>query len=108
MGARVRGGRGDGHRAARHGAALGAGQGADRQDRGQGRRRGAAGALACGAGTDQLADGEPHPLGAIIDAYAEQMAFVQAAGAQVILMASRALAAAARGPRDYLEVTASC
>src|SRR6266566_2467678 len=27
-----------------------------------------------------------------------------AAGAQVILMASRALAAAARGPRDYLEV----
>ena len=32
------------------------------------------------------------------------MAFVQSAGAQVILMASRALAAAARGPRDYLEV----
>ena len=62
------------------------------------------GALACGAGTDQLADGEPHPLGAIIDAYAEQVAFVQSAGAQVILMASRALAAAARGPRDYLEV----
>ena len=32
------------------------------------------------------------------------MAFVQSAGAQVILMASRALAASARGPRDYLEV----
>src|SRR6516225_5100503 len=62
------------------------------------------GALACGAGTDQLADGGDHTLGAIIDAYAEQMAFVQSAGAQVILMASRALAAAARGPRDYLEV----
>jgi len=62
------------------------------------------GALACGAGTDQLADGGEHTLGAIIDAYAEQMAFVQSAGAQVILMASRALAAAARGPRDYLEV----
>ena len=60
--------------------------------------------LACGAGTDQLADGGDHTLGAIIDAYAEQMAFVQSAGAQVILMASRALAAAARGPRDYLEV----
>jgi hypothetical protein len=29
---------------------------------------------------------------------------VQSAGAQVILMASRALAARARGPRDYLEV----
>ena len=50
-------------------------------------------ALACGAGTDQLADGADHPLGAIIDAYAEQVAFVQSAGAQVILMASRALAA---------------
>ncbi|HEX3194687.1 MAG TPA: DUF993 family protein [Streptosporangiaceae bacterium] len=61
-------------------------------------------ALACGAGTDQLADGGPHPLRAIIDAYAEQVAFVQASGAQVILMASRALAASARGPRDYLEV----
>jgi hypothetical protein len=61
-------------------------------------------ALACGAGTDQLADGGPHRLGAIIDAYAEQVAFVQASGAQVILMASRALAASARGPRDYLEV----
>ena len=61
-------------------------------------------ALACGAGTDQLADGGTHPLRAIIDAYAEQVAFVQAAGAQVILMASRALAASARGPRDYLEV----
>jgi len=61
-------------------------------------------ALACGAGTDQLADGADHPLGAIIDAYAEQVAFVQSAGAQVILMASRVLAAAARGPRDYLEV----
>ena len=27
-------------------------------------------ALACGAGTDQLTDGEPHPLPAIIDAFA--------------------------------------
>jgi Protein of unknown function (DUF993) len=62
------------------------------------------GALACGAGTDQLADGTDHPIGAIIDAYAEQVTFVQSAGAQVILMASRALAATARGPRDYLEV----
>ena len=32
------------------------------------------------------------------------MAFVQTAGAQVILMASRALAGSARGARDYLEV----
>ncbi len=64
----------------------------------------ARGALACGAGTDQLADGESHPVPRIIGAYAEQMAFVQSAGAGVIVMASRALAASARGPGDYLEV----
>jgi Protein of unknown function (DUF993) len=68
------------------------------------RAAGSRGALAAGAGTDQLADGADHGLGAIIDAYAEQVSFVQSAGAQVILMASRALAARARGPRDYLEV----
>jgi len=62
------------------------------------------GALACGAGTDQLADGESHPIPRIIDAYLEQMGFVQSAGAGVIVMASRALAASARGARDYLEV----
>ena len=61
-------------------------------------------ALAAGAGTDQLADGEDHTIGQITGAYAEQASFVQSAGAQVILMASRALAARARGPRDYLEV----
>jgi Protein of unknown function (DUF993) len=60
--------------------------------------------LACGAGTDQLAEGESQSLTKIIDAYAEQLAFVQSAGAQVILMASRALAATARGPQDYLQV----
>ncbi len=61
-------------------------------------------ALAAGAGTDQLADGEDHAIGEITGAYAEQVSFVQSAGAQVILMASRALAARARDPRDYLEV----
>jgi uncharacterized protein DUF993 len=61
-------------------------------------------ALACGAGTDQLADGEDHTLSAITGAYADQVGFVQSAGAQVILMASRALAARARSPRDYLDV----
>jgi hypothetical protein len=62
------------------------------------------GALACGAGTDQLADGEDHALSAITGAYADQVGFVQSAGAQVIVMASRALAARARGPEDYLTV----
>jgi Protein of unknown function (DUF993) len=69
--------------------------------------RPARGRLACGAGTDQLPDGESYPIPRIIDAYAEQMAFVQSAGADVIVMASRALAASARGPRDYLEVYGS-
>ncbi len=67
----------------------------------------ARGALACGAGTDQLADGDSYPIPRIIDAFAEQIAFVQSAGAGVILMASRALAASARGPGDYLEVYGS-
>jgi hypothetical protein len=60
--------------------------------------------IACGAGTDHLAPNEAHPLPKIIDAYSVQLEFVQSSGAGVILMASRALAAAARGPRDYLDV----
>ena len=60
--------------------------------------------IACGAGTDHLAPGESRSIAEIIGAYAVQLEFVQSAGAGVILMASRALAAAARGPRDYLEV----
>jgi hypothetical protein len=68
------------------------------------RAAGGTAALACGAGTDQLADGQSHPLAEIIGAYAEQLAFVQSAEAQVILMASRALAPITRGPADYLEV----
>jgi hypothetical protein len=61
-------------------------------------------ALAAGAGTDQLPDGESHPIPRVIGAYAEQIGFAQSAGADVIVMASRALAASARGPADYLEV----
>jgi hypothetical protein len=64
----------------------------------------AGGALACGVGTDQLADGARCRIIDIIRAYADQLAFVQSTGASVILMASRALAANARGARDYLEV----
>ena len=60
--------------------------------------------LVCGVGTDQLADGDGYPIARIIEAYAEQMGFVQSTGAGVILMASRALAASARGARDYLAV----
>jgi dihydrodipicolinate synthase/N-acetylneuraminate lyase len=62
------------------------------------------GDLACGVGTDQLPDGGSFPLAEILDAYTEQLDFVQATGADVILMASRALAASARTPRGYLHV----
>jgi hypothetical protein len=60
-------------------------------------------AIACGAGTDQLPPGG-HPLPDVVRAYEEQLELVQSAGADVILMASRALAASARSSRDYLDV----
>ncbi|MFF8864497.1 dihydrodipicolinate synthase family protein [Streptomyces sp. NPDC015139] len=59
------------------------------------------GRIACGAGTDQLTGGT---LAEIRAAYEEQLAVVEEAGARAILMASRALAAGAAGPEDYLEV----
>ncbi|MER7897024.1 dihydrodipicolinate synthase family protein [Streptomyces sp. NPDC096046] len=61
------------------------------------------GRIACGVGTDQIASGS---LAEVRAAYEEQLAVVEESGAQAILMASRALAAAARGPEDYLEVYA--
>lgn len=62
--------------------------------------RAAGGTLACGAATDQLT-GPARSLAAVRDAYAEQMELIEGTGAQVVLMASRALAAVARGPDDY-------
>jgi hypothetical protein len=61
------------------------------------------GRIAVGAGTDQLAPGN-HPLEAVVAAYEEQFAVAEAAGAQPIMMASRALCAAARSPDDYRKV----
>ncbi|MFB6836975.1 dihydrodipicolinate synthase family protein [Streptomyces sp. NPDC056361] len=66
--------------------------------------RAAGGLLACGVGTDQLTPGPAHSLAAITAAYEEQLAVVEEAGAQPILMASRALAATARSADDYLRV----
>jgi hypothetical protein len=60
--------------------------------------------LACGAGTDQLPAGSTHEPSAIRAAYREQVDVVQDAGARVILMASRALAASAHSADDYLSV----
>lgn len=74
--------------------------------------RGVGGRVACGAGTDQLdpavvagwEPGDPAALSAVTDAYREQVHVVQDAGAQVIVMASRALARVARSPEDYARV----
>ncbi|WP_431044368.1 dihydrodipicolinate synthase family protein [Streptomyces sp. P1-3] len=70
------------------------------------------GRLVCGVGTDQL---PAHPdrrrdgdrAAALADvrmAYEAQLALVEDEGATAVIMASRALAAAARGPEDYLEL----
>jgi hypothetical protein len=60
--------------------------------------------IASGAGTDHLAPGPDVTLDAVIRAYEEQVGFVEGLGGRVILMASRALAKAARSPDDYSRV----
>ncbi|WP_064693278.1 dihydrodipicolinate synthase family protein [Rhizobium aegyptiacum] len=60
--------------------------------------------IACGAGTDHLSPGPDVTVDKIIKAYEEQIETVEAAGGRIILMASRALAVAAKGPDDYIRV----
>jgi len=60
--------------------------------------------LASGAGTDHLAPGPEVTIAAVIAAYEMQCAAIEKLGGRIILMASRALAAAARGPDDYARV----
>ncbi len=57
-----------------------------------------------GAGTDQLEPGPRVTLAAVEAAYEEQVSAIEGFGGRVILMASRALAACARGPEDYAKV----
>ncbi|MCJ1702722.1 DUF993 family protein [Rathayibacter sp. VKM Ac-2926] len=64
------------------------------------------GALVVGINTDQLAD-DVVPLDTVIDAYVEQLAFAEDAGAEVVLMASRHLARAAETAADYERVYAA-
>jgi hypothetical protein len=59
------------------------------------------GRIACGAGTDQLAPDASVTIEQVINAYQEQVEFVEAAGGRLILMASRALARCARHADDY-------
>ncbi|MBM3598043.1 MAG: dihydrodipicolinate synthase family protein [Alphaproteobacteria bacterium] len=59
-----------------------------------------------GAGTDHLAPGPEVTIDQVIRAYEEQCAAIEGMGGRIILMASRALAASARSPDDYLRVYA--
>ena len=68
------------------------------------RDRNALDRIACGAGTDHLGAGPGVTLEDVIQAYVEQCAFIEGNGGRIILMASRALAACASGPDDYLRV----
>jgi hypothetical protein len=65
--------------------------------------RAVSGGIACGAGTEQL-PAAAATLDAVQSAYEQQCEFVEAQGGQVILMASRALAACADGPDDYRRI----
>lgn len=58
--------------------------------------------IASGAGTDHKTTLDT--VDAVRDAYLEQIEFVEGAGSQVIIMASRHLAAVAQGADDYLKV----
>jgi hypothetical protein len=60
--------------------------------------------IACGVGTDHLAPGAGVTIDDIIRAYEEQVEAVEAMDGQIVLMASRALAAAAKTPDDYARV----
>jgi len=58
-----------------------------------------------GVGTEHLEPGKAS-LDDVSRAYLEQLGYVQGIGGRVIMMASRALARAARSPRDYADVYA--
>ena len=60
--------------------------------------------IASGAGTDHLTPGPDVTVDDVIRAYEEQCAAVEAMGGRIILMASRALAKAAKSPDDYARV----
>ncbi|KAE8764823.1 DUF993 family protein [Georgenia thermotolerans] len=60
------------------------------------------GRVVVGVATDQLTG--PADLAAVTDAYLEQLDFVESRGGTAVLMCSRELARAARGPEDYAAV----
>ena len=60
--------------------------------------------IGCGCGTDHLEASDGVTLDDIIRAYEEQIEVIEGMGGKLILMASRALARAARSPADYEKV----
>jgi Protein of unknown function (DUF993) len=60
--------------------------------------------MASGAGTDHLMPGPDVTVDDVIRAYEEQCEAVEGMGGRIILMASRALAKAAKSPEDYVRV----
>jgi len=63
--------------------------------------------VASGAGTDHLSAGKSLTLQDVTNAYLEQCEAIEAAGGRIILMASRALASAARHADNYASVYAA-
>jgi hypothetical protein len=60
--------------------------------------------IGCGVGTDHLDAGPQVTLDDVIRAYEEQIEAIEAMGGRLIVMASRALARAAKSPDDYAQV----
>jgi hypothetical protein len=60
--------------------------------------------IACGVGTDHIAPGPDVTVEDVIRAYEEQIEAVESMSGRLIVMASRALARAARSPADYVRV----
>jgi len=60
--------------------------------------------IACGVGTDHIAPGHDVSVDDVIRAYEEQVEAVEAMNGRIIVMASRALARAAKSPADYARV----
>ena len=62
--------------------------------------------IACGVGTDHIAPGPDVTVDDVIRAYEEQIEAVESMNGRLIVMASRALARAAKSPADYARVYA--
>ena len=88
---------------AQRGMGLGIGDVRTLIDRSLTEAAGVGGSVVCGVTTDELVGGA-HSLDVIVASYLDQVDFVQERGGAVVLMASRALAAAATGPQDYARV----